>query len=91
MAISGQTTEVTGQASVTIKAPSVWVGTPALNLVALAGETAQLVADLAEIVATHTHPFSNNVVGPVTQGAAITAVQTKVSAVKADVDKVAGA
>jgi hypothetical protein len=91
MAISGQTTEVTGQASVAIKAPSVWVGTPALNLVALAGETAQLVADLAEIVATHTHPFSNNVVGPVTQGAAISAVQIKVSAVKADVDKVAGA
>lgn len=90
VAISGQTAEVKGQASVAIKAPSVWVGTPALNLVALAGETAQLVADLAEIVATHTHPFSNNTVGPMTQGGAITAVKTKVETVKANVDTVAG-
>ncbi len=88
--ISGQTASVIGQASASVMAPSVWVGTPALNLVALAGETAQLVADLAEIVATHTHPFSNNTVGPVSQGSAISAVKTKVDAVKADVDKVAG-
>ncbi len=91
MALAGQAVQVTGQASVAVMGPSVWVGTPALNLVALAGETAQLVSDLAEIVATHTHPFSSNKVGPVTQGSAITAVQTKVAAVKANVDKVAGA
>ena len=91
MTLAGQAVQVTGQASVAVMGPSVWVGTPALNLVALAGETAQLVADLAEIVATHTHPFSSNKVGPVTQGSAITAVQTKVAAVKANVDKVAGA
>jgi hypothetical protein len=91
MAISGQTAQVTGKTSASVMAPSVWVGTPALNLVALAGETAQLVADLAEIVAAHTHPFSNNTVGPVSQGGAITAVKTKVDVVKANVDKVAGA
>lgn len=86
MAISGKTAQVTGQTSASVMAPSVWVGTPALNLVALAGETAQLVADLAEIIASHTHPN----VGPISQGGAITAVKTKVEKVKANIDTVAG-
>lgn len=86
MAISGQTAEITGQASAAVIAPSVWVGSQSVNAVALIGDTAQLVVDLAQIIATHTHPS----VGPMSQGAGISAIQSKVAAIRSKADGIAG-
>ncbi len=90
MELSAKEVKSTAQASQAFMAPLTWIGSPTVNVVALAGDTAQLVVDLVEIIATHTHPFSNNVVGPMTQGAAISAIKTKVAEVKTKSDEVAG-
>jgi len=90
MELSAKEVKSTAQASQAFMAPSTWIGSPTVNLVALAGDTAQLVVELAEIIATHTHPYTTNTVGPMSQGSAITAIKTKVAEIKTKSDEVAG-
>ena len=67
------------------ESPKTWIGSSAENAIALISEVAQLVVDLATTLSTHTHPT----VGQIAEAAAVVAVGTNASAVKARVDSIA--
>tara|TARA_R110002050_G_scaffold57423_3_gene128961 strand:+ start:100683 stop:101660 length:978 start_codon:yes stop_codon:yes gene_type:complete len=68
-----------------LKAPKTWVGSSSENALRLMSETAQLVVDLADILATHTHPST----GTISQGGAVTAISGQVGSLKLRIDGIA--
>ena len=66
------------------EAPSTWIGTDNENALKLMSETAQMVINLANILATHTHPDA----GVINQGAAVSNVSSAASAIKSRIDSI---
>lgn len=67
------------------EAPKSWIGDDTENALRLMSETAQLVVDLANILATHTHPST----GQITQSGAVLGIGTQVTGVKDRIDVIA--
>ncbi|WP_296592611.1 hypothetical protein [Methylophaga sp.] len=67
------------------EAPKSWVGSSSENALRLMSELAQLVIDMANILATHTHPDA----GVINQGGQISSVGSATSAVKTRIDTIA--
>lgn len=68
-----------------LEAPKSWIGDSSENALRLMSETAQLVVDLANILATHTHPST----GTITQGGSVTSISGQMAAVKTRIDTIA--
>lgn len=85
------TTNVDGDISSTtpgtqiFKAPKSWVGSSSENALRLMSETAQLVVDLANVLATHTHPST----GTISQSEAVTSISGQVGSLKTRIDGIA--
>ncbi len=71
-------------ASQSFKAAATWIGSPTENMVNLMSETTQLVIDLANILASHTHPST----GQITQSSNVSNISTQAAAIKARIDGV---
>lgn len=67
------------------EAPKSWIGTSEENALRLMSETAQLVIQLATILATHTHPST----GQITQSSQVSNIGTSMGAVKTRIDTIA--
>ena len=67
------------------EAPKSWIGSSSENALRLMSEVAGLVVDLANVLATHTHPDT----GAITQGGSVTTISGQVGAVKTRIDGIA--
>jgi len=68
-----------------LEAPKSWIGDSSENALRLMSETAQLVVDLANVLATHTHPST----GTISQGGSVTSISGQMEAVKTRIDTIA--
>lgn len=75
---------LSGKTAARMKAPKVWVGSEAENVLGLLSELMVQVKQLAEVLSTHTHPST----GEISEGAAVAAVGTAVDGIKARLDEV---
>lgn len=82
--IAGDTSSTSGGKQ-HFEAPKSWIGSDSENAIRLMSETAQLVVDLANILATHTHPST----GTITQGGSVTTISGQVAALKVRIDGIA--
>lgn len=82
--IAGENTVTAGTRN-HFEAPKSWIGTSSENALRLMSETAQLVIDLANILATHTHPST----GQITQSGQVSGIATNMSGVKTRIDTIA--
>ena len=67
------------------QAPKTWIGTSEENGLRLMSDLAQLVIELAEILAQHTHPST----GQITQSSQVTNIATLTTAIKGRIDGIA--
>lgn len=68
-----------------LEAPKSWIGNSTENGLRLMSDLAQLVIDLANILATHTHPST----GQITQSSQVTGIATSTGAIKTKIDTIA--
>lgn len=82
--IGGENTVTAGSRN-HFEAPKSWIGTGEENALRLMSELAQLVIQMANVLATHTHPDA----GVINQGGQITTLSTATAAVKTRIDTIA--
>lgn len=69
----------------TLQAPKTWIGNSSENGLRLMSDLAQLVIDLANILATHTHPST----GQITESGQVTGIATSTTGIKDRIDTIA--
>jgi hypothetical protein len=67
------------------EAPKSWIGTSEENALRLMSELAHLVIQMANVLATHTHPDA----GVINQGSQVANISTLTTAIKGRIDGIA--
>lgn len=81
----GTSNTVTAGSKNHFEAPKSWIGTSDENALRLMSEVANMVIDLANILATHTHPST----GQITQSAQVSGISSSTGAIKTRIDAIA--